>query len=184
LPAVADMQNTIIEEFEDDPNVVAVILNEGGQFDEDLDWVENIWDHFYLRGSIIWDPYDDVSSPFYDQPHTGLPFGRSFIIDQYRNAVTTSFGYNPSGVIDKIYELLAADQPATPNNFTISISGNDIILNWDSGSRDETYNVYSSTDPYLDFNDWNLEASGIINTTWTDIGVSNIKKFYIVTASE
>ncbi len=147
------MQNTIIEEFEDNPNVVALILNEGGQFDEDLDWVENIWDHFYLRGSIIWDEDHYISQTFYDQPHTGLPFGRSFIIDQDGNAVTTSFGYNPTGVIDKIYELLTAGQPPTPVNLEITVSGNDIILNWDQGSRDETYNIYSSTDPYLDFND-------------------------------
>jgi len=178
------MQNTIIKEFEDNSNVVALILNEGGQFDEDLDWVENIWNHFYLRGSIIWDPYDDVSGPFYDQPHTGLPFGRSFIIDQDRNAVTTSFGYNPTGVIDKIYELLAAGQPAAPINFGISVSGNDIVLNWDPGSRDETYNIYSSIDPYLDFNDWDLEADDIISTTWTDVGISDQKKFYYVTAEE
>ena len=180
------MQNTIIEEFEDNPNVVAVILNEGGQFEEDLDWVENIWNQFYLRGSIIWDEFNTVSDSCYDQPHTGLPFGRSFIIDQDRNAVTTSFGYNPTGVIEKIYELLAAGQPSTPANVEITISGNDINLNWEQrvNNRDVTYNVYSSFDPYLEFNDWILEESGISSTNWTDETVSDLKKFYVVSAEE
>ncbi len=79
-----------------------------------------------------------------------------------------------------------AVEPPAPVNLEITISGNDVTLNWEqgTGNRDETYNVYSSLDPYLEFDPetWTMEATGIIETIWTDFAVTEEKKFYRVTA--
>ena len=100
------MQNSIIKEFENNPNVVAVIYNEGGTFNESLDWTKTLWDNYYLRGGILWDRTGDNSKDNYDQPDTGLPFGRAFIIDQQGNVARPYFGHNPDLAIETIFGLL------------------------------------------------------------------------------
>ncbi len=100
------MQNTIVKEFEDNPNVVTALYNEGGRNGETLSWTQTVWDNYYLRGSIIWDATGDNSRENYNQPNTGLPFGRNFIIDQQGNVALAKFGYDPATIIETIYELL------------------------------------------------------------------------------
>lgn len=54
------------------------------------------------------DTFDEtgiISSTFYDQPRTGLPFGRGFIIDRQGKVASPYFGHNPPEVIQKIREL-------------------------------------------------------------------------------
>ena len=62
----------------------------------------------------------------------------------------------------------------------------DAILTWEPGTvtRDITYNVYSSIDPYLEFSTstWTTEVTGLTSTTWIDIGISEEMKFYRITA--
>ena len=72
---------------------------------------------------------------------------------------------------------------AAPQNLVISTSGNDVILTWNSGSRNGVYNVYSSTEPEAEFpSGWTLIGENIENTTWTDFNVTEDIKFYCVTA--
>ena len=79
-----------------------------------------------------------------------------------------------------------AVEPQVPVNLEITITGNDAVLNWEEGTenRDITYNIYSSSDPYLEFDPetWTTEVTGIDNTTWTDETVTEVRKFYRVTA--
>ena len=70
-----------------------------------------------------------------------------------------------------------------PSNVTITISGDNVVLNWDWSGERTTYNVYRSTDPYsVDFTKINL--SPIVETTYTDYGVAatETKYFYYITA--
>jgi hypothetical protein len=120
MPAVADMQNSIIKEFEANPCVVTAIYNEGGDRGETREWLETVWDNYYLRGSIIWDATGNISRQAYDQPDTGLPFGRSFIIDRGGDVVLPYFGHDAARAIKTIYGLL---DPVEVLTVTTEISG-------------------------------------------------------------
>jgi len=100
------MQNTIVKEFENHPDVVTVIYDEGGYYRETRWWCETFWDNFYLRGGVIYDQTGTFSRTYYQQPHIGLPFGRGFIIDRDGNVALPFFGHKPRLAINKIYELL------------------------------------------------------------------------------
>ena len=99
------MQNTIIREFENHPQVVVLPLQEGGRMGETREWLEVFWRNYSLRGPLLWDEFGTVSQQ-YEQPHTHLPFGRGFIIDQQGNVALPFFGHMPQMVIERIYELL------------------------------------------------------------------------------
>ena len=71
--------------------------------------------------------------------------------------------------------------PAAPENVRITITDNGAFIQWDSVDGATSYSVYSSDDPTIDYAAWNLEASGITATDWTDGNISTkIKKFYYV----
>lgn len=107
----------MVREFKNNPNVVAVSYNEGGRFGEDQEWLETFWSNYYLRGSVLFDATGDNSRQKYDQPNTGLPVGRGFIIDQEGNVAMPYFGHQPDHVIQTIYALLGG----TTNDPGISI---------------------------------------------------------------
>ena len=99
------MQNTIVKEFEDHPDVVTFLFNEGGLLNEDYNWMKTFWDNVYLRGTVVHDSVW-VAANQYLQPNTNLPFGRGFIIDRDGTVALPYFGHNPDLVIDAIYGLL------------------------------------------------------------------------------
>ncbi|MHC5112046.1 MAG: hypothetical protein ACYTHJ_19455 [Planctomycetota bacterium] len=108
------MQNTIIREFENNPDVVVAVYNDGGTLGESRAWLETWWSNYYLRGSVIVDETGEVSDSSYLQPYTWLPFGRGFLIDADQNVVLPLFGYNPERVIDEIYQLLGEEPEPIP----------------------------------------------------------------------
>ncbi|MCD4818673.1 MAG: hypothetical protein K8S23_08270 [Candidatus Cloacimonetes bacterium] len=69
----------------------------------------------------------------------------------------------------------------TPSNIQIIISDSNIIISWDTVVG-YTYNVYSLSDPYIDFENWFLEISGITETSWSETIPASEKKFYYITA--
>ncbi|MCF7793849.1 MAG: choice-of-anchor D domain-containing protein [Candidatus Cloacimonetes bacterium] len=71
--------------------------------------------------------------------------------------------------------------PATPANLTIEVSGQNIILTWDAVSGADSYKVYSSDDPELDYGNWTLEQENITDTNWSET-ISENRKFYYVKA--
>jgi len=100
------MQNGIIKEFENNPDVVALVFNQGGANGETLAWTETIWNNYFLRGKIIWDQTGTTGQSTYAQPNTGLPFGRWFVIDQQGIIAAADFGYDPGKATRIIYSLL------------------------------------------------------------------------------
>ena len=100
------MQNTIVAAFEDNPDVVMVVFDEGGRNGETAEWFRSFWEHVYLRGSAVFDSDGQVSRLHYGQPSTGLPFGRGFIIDRDGRVVKPYFGHQPEMVIETIDRLL------------------------------------------------------------------------------
>ncbi len=87
------MQNTIVKEFEGNPDVVTFLFNEGGRLGEDYDWMLTFWDNIYLRGTVTHDAAWVVANE-YLQPNTNLPFGRWFIIDREGTVVLPHFGHD------------------------------------------------------------------------------------------
>jgi hypothetical protein len=148
------MQNSIIREFEDNEQVLTAVFNPGDSHSETLQWTQHFWDNNFLRGSFFYDEEGLVDS-LYEQPQTGLPFGRGFIIDQDGLIDTPFFGHQPQMVIDRIYELLGGAAPMAPENLTAQIDGDDVVLMWDQVTRDiqgnlievEHYAIYAGEDP-------------------------------------
>lgn len=105
--AEADMQNTIVKEFANNPNVEAYVLNEN-QYDRDpLSWIKTWTTRFYQRGPMLYDADGTVGGDILSQPNIGgMPFGRGFIIDQNGKVAKAFFGHQPQMVIAKINELL------------------------------------------------------------------------------
>lgn len=99
------MQNTVVKEFENNPDVEVFIFDQGGSSGETRDWLETWWDNYFLRGSVVYDQSGSVGTQ-YGQPKTNLPFGRGFIIDRDGTVAQAYFGHKPAWVIDQIYGLL------------------------------------------------------------------------------
>ena len=68
-----------------------------------------------------------------------------------------------------------------PENLTILIDAGIVTITWDSIPEVSSYSVYSSEDPYSNFESWDLEQEGILTNTWNQ-PISNEKKFYYVKA--
>ncbi|MCF8380110.1 MAG: T9SS type A sorting domain-containing protein [Bacteroidales bacterium] len=116
--AEADMQNTIVKEFADNPNVETYVMNEN-QFDRDpLDWVKTWTSRFYQRGPMLYDADGTVGGGIFSQPNVGgMPFGRGFIIDQEGKVAKAFFGHQPQMAIETIYSLLENDTSTTAINY-------------------------------------------------------------------
>ena len=68
-----------------------------------------------------------------------------------------------------------------PENVTIQINGNDVVLTWAPGSAKTTFNVYRCSDPYGTF--VKINTSPVTETTYTDVGAATTetKYFYYIT---
>ena len=116
---------------------------------------------------------------------------RQVNISAWAGRVVTIYfaGYNYNGYwdhqcqiyFDDVYISEASSVPPTvPQNVTVSISGGLVTLNWDFVTG-ETYNIYSSTDPYAA--DWGAAiATGIEVGNWSE-SVPGVDTFYRVTAT-
>lgn len=104
MPAVADIQNTIVKEFAGDSRVVTAVMSQ----DEEKATLEEFWLNVYLRGSMIYDPDGSVALGAYGQPSVALPASRWFIIDHEQRVVIPQYGYDPDRAIDTIHALLDA----------------------------------------------------------------------------
>lgn len=100
------MQNTIVKEFDGDPDVVPVIFDQGGANGETRPWLETFWTNYFLRGAVIWDEAGATGAA-YGQPNTGLPFGRGFVIDRDGSVALPYFGHQPEMAIEFIRGMLA-----------------------------------------------------------------------------
>jgi hypothetical protein len=116
------MQNSVVKEFAGHPQVVTLVMNEGGANGETVEWIKTFWNQCYLRGSTLIDS-TKAQTQHYRQPSTGLPFSRGFIIDQEGIVALPYFGHQPQRAIAAIYALL-------DNGCCVGIRGN---INGDAG---------------------------------------------------
>lgn len=107
------MQNTILREFKDHPQVTLVTYNEGGRNNETPEWLKIFWSQQFLNSPVLYDETGATSQDLYGQQDTNLPFGRGFIIDQNGICHLPYFGYQPSRVIDEIYSLIGSNPDPT-----------------------------------------------------------------------
>jgi len=73
---------------------------------------------------------------------------------------------------------IVANIPEAPEIQSITISGDDVQISWNSVAGALSYSIYSDTDPYGNF--YTEEASGLTSTNWTDYSAAEDKKFYII----
>ncbi len=69
----------------------------------------------------------------------------------------------------------------SPENVIINIVSDSVFIQWDAVSGATGYNVYSSTEPYSDQENWYLEIEETIETSWKN-PVSTENKFYYVSS--
>jgi len=137
---------------------------------------------YYWMGVLIQTSY--IRSYYYLTNEAGI----STIITSLEDDSPIPNDFYVANTFARLYESSKlATEPPAPINVEITVTGNDAILNWEEGTenRDITYNIYSSIDPYLEFDPetWTTEVTEIVNTTWTDIAVTEARKFYRVTAA-
>ena len=71
--------------------------------------------------------------------------------------------------------------PPNPGNIQIIIDGSLLTISWDEVIGATSYNVYSSENPYEDYENWYLEEEGFIGTSWST-AIENVERFYYVTS--
>ena len=90
-----------------------------------------------------------------------------------RNTYTYTQGLPTPGAENEV-------QAPIPQNVTIQISGDDVVLTWSPGAK-TTFNIYRSTDPYAE--DWGEAIGSSDVNSYTDYGAaSETKYFYYITA--
>lgn len=107
------MQNTVIREFDTNPDVVTFLLDQGGSNGETREWLEIFWENYHLRGGVVFDAEGAIGS-LYGQPNTGLPFGRGLIVDRDGSLALPYFGHQPTLAIETIHWLLGSAGAAEP----------------------------------------------------------------------
>ena len=145
----------------------------------DFDWSAHTYDIVLGTTVIANDAGMHPTTNYNDILHlengnTGLLYYDNVLVRKYT-------GTDPVATVGE--ETTSSVSP--PSNVTISISGNDVILNWEWTGERTTYNVYRSTDPYSeDFEIINVLS--ILGTTYTDFGAAatETKYFYYITANE
>lgn len=70
---------------------------------------------------------------------------------------------------------------STPENLIV-VQSTDPVLSWDTVLSATSYTIYYSEDPYAVFPTAWTEVTGVTETTWTDTGATETKKFYLVVA--
>lgn len=122
LPVVADLQNSVVAEFEGHPQVVTAIMSQK----EQAPVLEEYWDNLYLRAPMIFDLFGATAQFAYAQPPTGLPFSRGFVIGPDQIVVDTIFGANSERVIAEIRSELAKIAIPGDTNLDGTVDGADL----------------------------------------------------------
>jgi thiol-disulfide isomerase/thioredoxin len=152
--AEVDMQNTIIKEFIDNPEVETYVLNENQKDRDPEDWVKLWTSQYYQRAPMLYDADGTVGSTIFSQPSIGnMPFGRGFIIDQDGKVAKTFFGHQPQMVISTIYDLLNTTETSTVeiNNIAngITLSPNPVLdvlnISFTESETPITIRIFNST---------------------------------------
>jgi len=97
-----------------------------------------------------------------------------------------SFGRYPDGY-ENFYHLNSATPGSSniliqsPSNISISIVSDSVLISWNPVIGADYFNIYASNDPYLEIENWTLENSNIISTSWSQL-LSEQKKYYFVAA--
>jgi hypothetical protein len=93
----------VVREFAADSRVETAVMSIPDTRQELLAF----WSNLYLRGQMLFDEDGAMSWGAYLQPGTlNVPASRGFIIGPDQTVVSPSFGYDPSLVIEQIYDLL------------------------------------------------------------------------------
>ena len=90
-----------------------MLLDQGGQYGETLNWLFTFWSNIHLRSGILFDANGTVGAQF-SQPRTGLPFDRQFIIGPDGIIEEAHFFHDPAYTIARIHQLLALTEVADP----------------------------------------------------------------------
>jgi len=123
----------------------------------------------------------EVSAPTRDFTDVEILFDSStFTAGESKTAnihIVSNDPYSPLIEIPVTMNIVA-NIPEAPEIQSITISGDDVQISWNSVAGALSYSIYSDTDPYGNF--YTEEASGLTSTNWTDYSAAEDKKFYII----
>jgi len=123
------VQNTIIERYQNDSDVTAVLWNQGGFLGETQSWLQTWWDNHCLRGTVLHDANGLTASTVYGQPSLGLPFERGFIIGRDGRVLEAYFGHRPNWVVKRIEQLRKISLDAASPTLSAATGGSvDLFL--------------------------------------------------------
>lgn len=109
------------------------------------------------------------------QTSTGYEGNAEIILDNKANAIL--YGFEPE-VVSTGNPIILSDDMSAPNIISIEHLAESTTLVWNSVTGADSYQVYSSDDPY---NNFTLDTSGSFNdTTWTSTITQNKKFYYVV----
>ncbi len=146
------MQNTIVKAFEDNSEVVPVIIDNGDIF-ETREWLEIFWNNIYLRGAVIFDNTGFIDAA-YKFPDYNFHYGWGYIIDKDGIVHKPYCGFNPATVIDAInnliYDFLCGD---ADGNDTVNLLDITFLISY----------LYAGGDPPETLDACDVNDSGGIN---------------------
>jgi len=140
-------------------------------------WEDQDQDESYFISATNWGNShyysSDINQYYWDYGNGYIPF---FAVIGTNNELY----YGGNSVYSLVGPLNNAISEAnlTPQNVNIEILGSTIRLSWDPVGNADYYEVYSSSDPEMRLNRWDLEESGITSTFWEEPSVD--MKFYYV----
>jgi len=155
-------------------------------------FTDNTSSRFAVTTSFIFPALPDIATELPAQPvqflhislvvndtlsTSGLSFQQNLMSGQIYYSDNTTL-YDPV-IADDTLDIVLIPQPeplSPPENVLIEIIGTDVQVSWDQVSGASSYSIYSSLLPDTGFT---LEASGIIDTDWSQPIPAN-KKFYFV----
>ena len=112
----------------------------------------------------------------YSDATSAIALDASHFVVAYLDYDSSSFGASIVGEVEG-----SQIAPTLPENIEIEITENDVVITWDEVTGASSYIVYSSANPYNDFEE---DLSGSYNGESWSTSIVNEKKFYYVTATD
>ena len=101
----------------------------------------------------------------YRVPNPEAPYPQDYIIDQEGKVAFWSEEYDPQEIISVIDRLLGPLNSI--DDLTIMLSDNEIFLEWGTVARADSYQIYSSSEPWFTVGGDPLAVVSAPDTSWS-----------------
>ncbi|NOR45933.1 MAG: hypothetical protein GQ534_10140, partial [Candidatus Delongbacteria bacterium] len=130
-----------------------------------------------LTGSSVWYEYDVTS--FISTEKSGDGIASIAVNEPNFDQAWVVYSSRESSNAPELIVTLLPDPvtPSIPSNVVTSISGTDLVIDWDVSADATSYDVYSSDDPYGTF----IFVTNVGTNQYT-ISITQAKLFYYIIA--